>query len=93
MNNITIGMDLGDRNHVVCVLDEAGETLVSCSVENDKKSLDAFFCTYKRATVAIEAGTHSPWISRHLSAMGCNVLIGNPRKLRVILDSYDKSDN
>jgi transposase len=42
--------------------------------------------------VAIEAGTHSPWISRELEAMGCRVYVGNPRKLRLIWDSDDKSD-
>ena len=43
-------------------------------------------------TVAIEAGTHSPWISRLLNEMGCTVYVGHPRKLRLIWDSYEKSD-
>ncbi len=43
-------------------------------------------------TVAIEAGTHSPWVSRELERCGCKVLIGNPRKLRVIWSSVQKSD-
>lgn len=40
----------------------------------------------------MEAGTHSPWISRMLNDMGLTVYVGNPRKLRVIWDSIDKSD-
>ena len=28
-NNITIGMDLGDRDHVVVVMDENGEPLLA----------------------------------------------------------------
>lgn len=51
-----------------------------------------FFAKYKGVTVAIEAGTHSPWISRLLADFGCNVLVGNPRKLRVIWDSNEKDD-
>jgi transposase len=92
VQNITIGMDLGDKNNVVCVLDSSGKEILSDTIENRKESLNAFFLKFKGATVAIEAGTHSPWISRHLTLMGCDVLVGNPRKLRVIWDSDDKAD-
>lgn len=92
MKSITIGMDLGDKNHVVCVLDETGKTISNATIENNQESLTTFFLKYKGATVAMEAGTHSPWISRQLSVLGCTVLVGNPRKLRVIWDSNDKSD-
>jgi transposase len=44
------------------------------------------------AAVVIEAGTHSPWISRLLSGMGHEVCVGNPRKLRAIWDADDKTD-
>jgi transposase len=40
----------------------------------------------------MEAGTHSMWISRLLEGMGHDVWVGNPRKLRAIWDSTDKSD-
>lgn len=92
VQNITIGMDLGDKNNVVCVLDDTGKTILSRTLENNKESLNGFFVQYKGAAVAIEAGTHSPWISRQLTRMGCKVLVGNPRKLRVIWDSDDKAD-
>ena len=92
MKSVTIGMDLGDKNHVVCVLDETGKTVSNGTIENNQESLTTFFLKYKGATVAIEAGTHSPWISRQLSVLGCTVLVGNPRKLQVIWDSNDKSN-
>ncbi len=85
-------MDLGDKNDLVCVLDEDGHQITNCTIDNTADSLRTFYSKYKGATVAIEAGTHSPWISRLLSSLGCNVLVGNPRKLRVIWDSTDKSD-
>ncbi len=31
--------------------------------------------------IAIEAGTHSPWVSRVLKECGHEVLVANPRKL------------
>ena len=92
MNNVTIGMDLGDKNSVICVMNNAGVIVNNHTVDNTAKSIRAFFTKYKGATVALEAGTHSPWISRLLTTLGCNVLVGNPRKLRVIWDSNDKCD-
>ena len=89
---VTIGMDLGDQNNIVVVLDEAGEELEIRNIRNTECSLRKFFSRYKSPTVAIEAGTHSPWISRLLQEIGCTVYVGNPRKLRLIWDSYEKSD-
>jgi transposase len=91
-NTITIGMDLGDRFHMVVVFDNDGTELKTAKVINTKISISKFFKSYKSASVAMEAGTHSPWISRLLSEMGLTVYVGNPRKLRVIWDSTDKSD-
>ncbi len=47
---------------------------------------------FTHATVIIEASTHSPWISRLLEALGHQVYVGNPRKLRFIWDGDDKTD-
>jgi transposase len=85
-------MDLGDRSHVIVVQDEHGDELECTQVVNTKVSLRRYFQRYRGATVAIEAGTHSPWISRELETLGCRVYVGNPRTLRLIWDSDDKSD-
>jgi transposase len=90
--NITIGMDLGDQSHVVVVLDKDGDEIEMRTISNNEFSLVKFFSQYPKATVAIEAGTHSPWISRLLKEIGCKVYVGNPRKLRIIWDCNDKSD-
>lgn len=92
MDNITIGMDLGDKKHVVCILDNAGNVIYNSTIDSDEKSLLKFFKKYPKAKVAIEAGTHSPWISRLLTSIDCNVLVGNPRKLRAIWESDNKTD-
>lgn len=90
--HITIGMDLGDESHIIVVQDESGEEIECRKVRNTKSSLKRFYQGYSGATVALEAGTHSPWISRLLEEIGCRVFVGNPRKLRLIWDSRDKSD-
>jgi len=89
---ITIGMDLGDKNHIAVVLDAEGNETLCVRVINTKVMVKRFFKEYRGAAVAIEAGTHSPWISRLLEDLGCQVYVGNPYKLRVIWDSNDKSD-
>ncbi|WP_320042690.1 transposase [uncultured Desulfobacter sp.] len=88
--NITIGMDLGDQKNVVVAMDETGKEIETKTIRNTEPSLRKFFSRYCNATVAIEAGTHSPWISRLLKEIGCTVYVGNPRKLRIIWDSNDK---
>ena len=91
-DTITIGMDLGDRIHFIVVLDEQGNELEANKVGNTKTAIRKYFDRFKTATVVLEAGTHSPWISRELEQMGFTVYVGNPRKLRFIWDSTDKSD-
>lgn len=93
MRTVTIGMDLGDKNHIVSILDEKGKNIKRCFVRNTKKDIQQFFNRYQGATVAIEAGTHSPWVSRELERLGCHVLVGNPRKLRAIWNSDNKTDD
>ena len=91
-NSMTIGMDLGDKNNTVCVLDGAGVVVLREQLVNSKASMMKFIQQYPGALVAIEAGTHSPWISRLLESQGCEVLVGNARRLRVIWTAKDKCD-
>ena len=52
------------------------------------------FCSEQRPLrIAIEAGTHSPWASRVLEEeCGHEVLVANPRKLRLIYTNKRKTD-
>ena len=40
----------------------------------------------------MEAGAHSPWISRYLEGLGWEVIVSNPRKVRAIYQHERKSD-
>jgi transposase len=40
----------------------------------------------------MEAGAHSPWISRYLEGLGWQVIVSNPRKVRAIYQHERKSD-
>jgi transposase len=88
----TIGLDLGDRSHYVVVLDAAGEILHEGPMLNDRVALACLLARYPAATVALEAGTHSPWISRYLTGLGATVIVANPRKLHAISRHERKCD-
>ncbi len=87
-----VGMDLGDKKNVVVVFDSEGNEVETRSITNTSKQMQKFFSKYPGSAVVMEAGTHSGWISRLLEKMGHEVCVGNPRKLRAIWDSDDKSD-
>lgn len=87
-----VGMDLGDKSHVVCVVDEQGEVIERVNLPNTSSGLQKFFGKSDAMLVAMEVGTHSPWISRLLESLGHQVLVGNARKLRAIWDSDQKDD-
>ena len=86
-----IGVDLGDRKHHICVTDKDGEVLAEKKIENNREDLAALANDYPRATLALEVGTHSPWISRYLSALGLEVVVANPRKVKYITENIRKS--
>jgi len=91
-NKITIGLDLGDRRHRFCVLDESGKVVEEGSVANSRESLSELIRRYPAAFLVMEAGCHSPWVSRHLTQAGCEVVVSNPRKTRAIYHHERKSD-
>jgi transposase len=89
---LTIGLDLGDRNSWYCVLDEAGRIQQEQRVRTNAKALQEVFEAMPRSRIALEIGTHSPWISRLLSELGHEVIVANARKVRLIGESRKKDD-
>jgi transposase len=89
---ITIGLDLGDRRHKYYVLDEAGKMAREGSLGNTREQLATMARSYPGATAVMEAGTHSPWVSRFLQQLGPRVIVANPRKTRAIYENERKSD-
>jgi len=87
-----IGMDLGDKRHVVVVFDETGDEVEVAKITNTSRQVQRYFEGHPGAVVVMEAGTHSAWITRLLESMEHEVHVGNPRKLRAIWDTDDKSD-
>jgi transposase len=89
---ITIGVDLGDTKHRYHVLDQAGNEVRRGSLPNTHSALSRLARDYPGARIALEVGTHSPWVSRHLSEAGCEVIVANARKLRAVYENERKCD-
>ena len=89
---LTVGLDLGDRNSWYSVLDEAGQIQLEQRVRTSAKALREVFGGMPRRRIALETGTHSPWISRLLSELGHEVIVANARNVRLIGESRKKDD-
>ena len=90
---ITVGLDLGDRYSYLCVIDqESGEVIEEGRLRTTPEALRRRFASEQRMRIAIEAGTHSPWVSRVLERCGHEVLVANARKLRLIYANKRKTD-
>lgn len=73
--SITIGMDLGDKTSRCCGIDESGEVLFEQSVATTKKGMAELFGGMAPCRIALEVGTHSPWVSRLLARLGHEVIV------------------
>ena len=91
-NYITIGMDLGNKRHTVCALDQAGKVMWRREVANTPEALKPFFEENAGATVAMETGLCCRWVSALAKSCGCDALVGNARKLAAIWQSKQKND-
>jgi len=89
---ITIGMDLGDKTSRYCVLGDNGDVLSEGSVATTRKAMAQKFGGMRRCRVAMEVGTHSPWLSRWLKNLGFETIVANARQVPLISASSRKND-
>jgi len=89
---LTIGIDLGDRTSRYCILDERGEIVSEERLATSKEGFNSLLEKMPRSRVALEAGTHSPWVSAQIASLGHEVIVANPHKLKLITQSAKKND-
>ena len=92
MSTITFGLDLGDRFSRVCELDGDGRVRAQGRLPTSAVGLRQQFEGRPRSRIVCEVGTHSPWVSRLLTALGHEVLVANARQVRLIYAAERKSD-
>ena len=91
-DSTTIGLDLGNTFTKAVGLDARGNVVLREDLHNDAETLKAFFEAHPGATVGMETGTHCRWIAALAASCGCDAVIGNARKLRLISESSRKND-
>ena len=87
------GVDLGDRYSYLCLIDtDSGEVIEEGRLRTSPEAFRRRFCSERPMRIAIEAGTHSPWVNRPLEERGHEVLVVDARKLRLIYSNKRKTD-
>ena len=74
------------------MLDENGEVIGRGVVSTDRQSMEREFKQFPLSRVALEVGTHSPWVSRILKQLGHEVIVANARRVKLISESSRKND-
>jgi transposase len=93
--HMTAGLDLGDKYSYLCLIDtQSGAVIEEGKLRTSPEAFRRRFGSECPLRIAIEAGTHSPWASRVLKEEcgGHEVLVANPRKLRLIYGAHNKTD-
>jgi transposase len=89
---VTIGIDIGDRWSHYCILDKEGEIVEQGRFRTTATSVGKHFQQVPRARIAMEAGTHSIWLSEQLHGYGHEVIVANVTELHAIVRNIRKSD-
>lgn len=79
--NLTIGIDLGDRRSRIYVLDGQAEKVEEGWARTTREGLVKWLDRYPGARVVMEAGTHSPWVSRLAEELEHETFVANPSEL------------
>ena len=87
-----IGMDLGMKQSVICELDETGEVESTVTLPTTRPALRRWFGGRDKAEICLEAGGSSPWVDRLLRELGHDVIVVNPRRVKLIAESTLKTD-
>src|SRR5271165_6638772 len=88
-----IGVDLHKKSITVCVMDQSRKVLarktIPCAETNE---IVDFFRKFRPFKVVVEATASYPWFVELVEPLAQRVVLGNPKKLRVIAESTKKTD-
>jgi transposase len=89
---VCAGIDIGDRYSQIAVLDKEGEVSEQSRIRTKPSAFKQYFQGKSPMRVAMEVGTHSPWIDQLLKGFGHEALVANAFRLRLIHRNDRKSD-
>jgi transposase len=88
-----IGLDLGDRWSVYHVEDALGKPVKRDRVRTWGPGMTDVFQPMKPSRIALEVGTHSPWVYELLTELGHEVTVANAYRVSLISRSQQKGDD
>jgi transposase len=88
----TIGLDLSDKTGLYVVLSAQGEVVREGKVSLNWAGIERVFAARQPCCIALEVGTHSPWLSRQLGELGYEVIVANARQVGLIARGQKKTD-
>jgi transposase len=88
----SVGIDLGDKRSRFCFLDIRGEIVSEDGLATTQEEFKVYFSSIPKARIAIEVGTHSPWVCELLESLGHTVYVANPRRMESIHKNRRKND-
>jgi transposase len=86
-----LGLDVSEKFIRWCEISAEGVLEGDGRFRNNREQLVRHF-SRERVAVALEVGSHSRWIAKELSALGHEVLVLDPRRLKLISGSVYKDD-
>lgn len=87
-----VGIDLGDKKSNYCFIDAEGNIFAEGTLATTQVELNTLFSSIPGCRIAIEVGTHSPWVSALLENHGHETIVANPRKMESIHKNRRKND-
>jgi transposase len=86
-----IGIDVHQRYSQVCEMVD-GQVVMTARVATTTAGLRRQFGGRERARIVLECGGSSRWVARLLQELGHQVVVVNPRRVRLIAESTLKTD-
>lgn len=87
-----IGVDLGDTYCHYCSIGDSGEPMEEGRVAMTPKAMTKAFGVFEPTRIAIEAGAQSRWVAQLLEELGHEVIVANPRQVKLISNNQSKND-
>lgn len=87
-----VGLDLADKESTLIGINARGLVVEESRVFTTSAGLQKAFANRRPCRIALEVGTHSPWVSQLLAELGHEVIVANPRQVALIYRNKRKSD-
>jgi transposase len=88
------GLDLHAKSSAFCIVTARGRKIVEGEVPSTRRGFDGMLkrCEGELVRVVLESSTRTRWAAQVLERLGSEVVVVDPRKVRVIAETKHKTD-